>query len=143
MTADQLHALINQARSALVKLEPPIDGEFVLLNRDGYKITITGYRIEGTWLVFDATIINDNTHSIRYSTGDAYLNGWSVFGNYCQDLAPGKKARTQFTFSEIDKADVQRLEDLSELEFTLSIEDLDTLTYWKGIDRVYWNFPIA
>ena len=129
MTADELRAVIVDARAALAKLEPPFDGSKIVYDKNGITISIDGLRIENAgWLYVDMTIINKSDRNINVFIQTPAINGWMVGTTYTSmaNIMSGTNARKSVYFPGIDKeASITALEQVQDFAFSISIKDTE------------------
>lgn len=129
MTREELHTLIDQARTELLKYEIYAgDTDVVLLDADGIKVTLQGYEFSVDKLIINAIIENNGDQELGVSMNDTYINGWDKYISFQQSLATGKKAKYECTIFHMDEVDILSEEDLDTIEFTLKIFDGDFKT---------------
>ena len=131
MTADELRAVIADARAALAALEEPFADKCVVYDDGEIKVTLTGIRRADSngWIYIAATVVNKSDHRINVRLKDTYMNGWKVNEQFAVvlDVAAQKNAKGELQFMKVaDDAEITALDQLEDLAFKVVIQDADT-----------------
>ena len=140
-TAEELIALIDQARNALAELMPPLaDGE-VLYEDENVTITLNGApSIEYGSLVLPIIIVNHTDRNLLISMDNVSINGWDVSGG-TTSVSASKKARTEIDFYDAEEAaELKDVADLEDVTGKLSYFDEDDWNWDFEGTSVTWTF---
>ncbi len=141
MTKDELHAVIDQARQALMAHEVYLDSDKVILDEQGILVTMRAdYMVE--YDAFTTTLIveNNSDKKITLLPENVYVNGWQVYAMGVSDLEPGKKAEGKFFIGTISRANVDDAEDLEDLEFEFNVFDCDAFETVFTSEKIHIAF---
>ncbi len=97
----------------------------VLLDKDGIKVTYTGFDNDTTMGVGFKLLIENNTDkTVTVQTRDETVNGFMVDGVLSADVAAGKKANEVISIwdSDLENSDI---DEIKVYEFKLNISDAD------------------
>lgn len=130
MTADELRAVIADARAALAALEEPFTDKCVVYDDNGIKVTITAVRKSdyNETMFFDVTVVNKSDTKITVRFLDTYINGWKASDDHCyvSNVEAGKNARGEIHFTDLAKeVDVTMPEQIEDFAFKVRIMAAD------------------
>ena len=134
MTDEQLKEQLDATRNELAKRGFVAKKKTVILEQAGIQIYINGdiyIDKDYSWsddyyLYIPVVVINDTTSNISIMVENPSMNGWTTQGADSGTSTPaGKKAKGSLYFS-LEDADVETLEDFTDVEFTLTIYDSST-----------------
>lgn len=137
MTDDEITTIIAAGQAELASRNPaPADGVLhmtegtVLVEQGGILVTLTG-KIEtmGTIMELEVIIENNSSEPIYLNVTGSTVNGWEVFGAGVADIGAGKKKKGDLMFN-LDDAEIDRPDQIEEMELTLSVANADT---WSKI----------
>ena len=124
LSQDELHALIDSARLALVAHDFAADEDMVLLDHPDAKVTMTGIELYDSTLRANQIVENRSDKELVIRIENCYVNGWLVSGLGRTELSAGKKAKDNYSFFRVEDADVAMLEDVADLEFTIIVQEI-------------------
>lgn len=134
MTADELRAVITDARAALARLEPPFDGSRIIYEDNGITVSIDGFHFDSTkWLYVDMTVINRSEHNIHFQLQNTYINGWKVRDSETTIFNVGakKNSRDSIRFThfqeETQLSEIEQIEDFTFTPVVLNADDWSKL----------------
>ncbi len=143
-SVDELHAIINDVRTELLKRELVIGEKTLLFESNGVSLYLTG-DYEDSWAGFQLNVIvindSDKTISVTPDNLKASVNGWDVTCMSSTQVNAGKKLKGYFTFS-LDEADVSSVSEIEEIELRLYIYDQDEWETIATLDPITIQFPI-
>lgn len=142
MSEDQLVALIDDARLALVKYHPSVADGAVLYEDENVRVTLVGAPEVDDYdsLLLNVIIENYSDHNLMICLENVSCNGWSIYDGGVS-VPANKKAKETFDFmSAVTDADLESGEDVQDVEGDLYYFDSDT--YDNIIDPVHvtWTF---
>ena len=131
MTADELRAVIVDARAALAALEEPFTDKCVVYDDSGIKVTVTGIRKDNdlNWYYINVTVVNKSESKISVAFTEPYINGWKVSGSYIfiSEVESGRNAKKEIMFTSLaEEAEIKQLEEIEDFAFVLKITDSET-----------------
>ena len=127
MSQDELHTLIDRARLALLAYDTYTEGDKVILDQEGLKLTLKGIRLDRDRLYLDVVFENDGEKDMGINFDSSYVNGWSKSIGMVSPIAPGKKIKDTLSASKMSEVDVADLNDIEDIEFIL--KPFDGTTY--------------
>lgn len=137
MTDDEISAIIAAGQAELASRNPVSSDDVlhmtegtVLLDQNGILVTLSG-KIEtmGSMMQLEVIIENNSSDPIYLNVTGSSINGWEVFGSGVADIGAGKKKKGDLMFILSD-AEIERPDQIEELELTLSVANADT---WNKI----------
>lgn len=138
MTDEQLKEQFSAIRNELVARGLKAENKTVIVDKDGYQIYINGditVRKMFDWgtdlyLYIPVVVVNSTSQNLNMMVENSSVNGWSVDGNKDWSSVPaGKKAKGNLYFS-LEDAEMETLEDFSDVEFSLRVYDDNS---WKDL----------
>ena len=141
MDASQLVALINQARTALAELLPPVVDGTTLYEDENISITLNGEAyIEYGSLVLPIIVVNHTERNLLISLDNVSVNGWDVSGGTAS-VSAGKKAKEEFDFYDAEEdAELKDVSELTDVTCTISYFDSDDYDWDVEGTVVTWTF---
>lgn len=133
MTDEEIKAIIEAGQAELASRNPVLtDGVLhmtagtVLLDQNDILVTLSG-KIEtmGAMMQLEVIIENNSSDPIYLNVTGSSINGWEVFGVGVADIGAGKKKKGDLMFTLSD-AEIERPDQIEELELTLSVANADT-----------------
>ena len=122
--ADVMMNYGNSEESAVP--EEVIVTETVLLDESGVKITATGLDTNAFMGPELTILIENNTEqNLTVQTRSASVNGYMTDTSISEDIAPGKKANSEISFSSSDLEQCG-IETIADMEFSFHIFDSET-----------------
>ena len=138
MNAEDLNALISQARSMLLELGFYVDTDQPLCDNNGVKITLRDWELDPKTfnLTLNIVVENGTEYPIMASFDNISVNGWEVGGD-TQSVESGKKIKGSMTVYHLDeKAEIKSQEELEDLEFILHVVETESGSYNKIFDDI-------
>lgn len=116
--------------------------ETVLVDQDNIKITATG--IEDGWFGTELKLLieNNSDTGLTFQARNSSVNGYMVDTLMSEDVAPGKKANTELTFSTTGLKDCG-IETMAVMEFSFHIFNTDTWDEYLDTDMITLNTSAA
>ncbi|MEX1376887.1 MAG: hypothetical protein AB1Z23_05335 [Eubacteriales bacterium] len=108
------------------KIKVPTVDEMVLVNEDGYKITLLGF--EESYYGIDMKILLENTTEKELNVGTTYviINGYSMQNSYLLgSVDPNAKLNTSISISD-DELALCDIDEIATIEMVLEVEDYST-----------------
>lgn len=143
MTEEELTALIDEARTALAKLRAGVTENSVLFEDDMIRITYAGTAEMTDYGELDVNIIVENLseHNLGFRLDNTSCNGWAVDGYISNSVPAGKKAKLVFSiYNAAESADLEKVEDLENIEGSISVYDTDSYDSLTEPVAFAWNF---
>lgn len=139
MTDEQLHAVINSARSELAKRELIAADKTVLFEQEGVTIYISGdYTVregvigDAVYLEIKLVVVNETDRNVGISIENPSVNGWDISAPYLSGVSAQKKAKDTLKLNVAD-AEVKTAEDLEDLTLSFRLYDADSYkTFFEG-----------
>lgn len=134
MTDEQLKEQLSAIRNELAIRGLKAENKTVILEEGGIQFYINGdikvdkpYAWSETYnLYIPIVIINNSKSNINMMIENVSVNGWSTSGDDDGGSTPaGKKSKAYLVFALAD-TDVEKLEDFTDVEFTVRIFDTET-----------------
>lgn len=131
MTDNEINAVIEAAKAELDSRNTPEDSDDILMlvDIDDIKVYLTRtYSTLGSKedeffsIQLDGVVENDSEKEITVDIASCSINGWEASGSGIFSTRPGKKQKGSFDIYAY-LADVYSIEEIEELEITLSIWD--------------------
>lgn len=141
MTQEELIALIDNARLELTKYLPEVAEGSVLYEDDNIRLTCTGVELDdyGSLLV-NVIVENFTDHNLSVILQNVSCNGWSIWDATVR-VPANKKAKEAFDFmNAIEDAELEKAEDVQDIEADLGYSDSDTWDRVADGIHVVWNF---
>lgn len=142
MSADELVALIDDARLELTKYLPAVADGTVLYEDENIKITLNGeLEIEYGDLIVPVIIQNYTDRNLIVSFQNASCNGWGV-NEGTVSVNANKKAKDKIDFWNAEEdADLTSIDDVEDITCTIRYFDEDDWKYSVDIEEpVIWLF---
>ena len=142
MSADELVALINDARLELTKYLPAVADGTVLYEDENVKITLNGeLSIEYGSLVVPVIIENYTDRNLIIAMNNSSCNGWDIMEGSISVNA-SKKAKDEITFYGAEEdADLTSVDEVEDITCIIRYFDEDDWNYSVEIDEpVIWLF---
>lgn len=145
MTADELRAVIADARAALAGQVAPYADGFVIYDENDIKVTITGVRWDerNGYFYLDVTVVNRSEHKIYVKLDDDYINGWHVNDSFAStaEFSPKKNGKDSLRFVKLkEDAEVTAMEQIEDLAFHVKIVDSDQYNTLYYTDEMMISF---
>ncbi len=128
MTEEQLVALIDDARLALVKFHPSAVDGTVLYEDESVRLILVGAPEINEYdnLTLRVIVENMTDHNLMVSLENLSCNGWSISDDSISVPAK-KKAKEIFEFYDaVTDAEIEKAEDVQDIEGSLYYFDTDT-----------------
>ena len=138
MTTEELHQLIDEARMELSKRELLIGDSVTILEAENVTISLTGEydALFDEYIELKAVVLNDSEKNVGITLDKVALNGWTVYGGGPNGVDAGKRGKGEFTFSLVE-ADLHSPEEVEDIEFVISLYDLDTFVTFYTTDLIH------
>lgn len=129
MSAEELNALIIQARSKLMELQFYQDTDQPIYDDNGVKVTIRDWELDNKTFLLNIVVENNTNESIAVFFRDTSLNGWMIGEAGSQDIDAGKKKKVTCTYFNVDeKAEVKSSDELEDISFKINIYKMSDRT---------------
>ena len=137
MTADELRAVIADARAALARLDLPFDGSRIIYDDNGITVSIDGFRFDSSkWLYVDMTVINRSEYDIHFELENTYINGWKVSDSETTifNVSAKKNSRDSIRFINfVDETQLSEIDQIEDFTFTPIVKEASNWsTLFKG-----------
>lgn len=142
MSEEQLVALIDDARLALVKYHPSVTDGAVLYEDENVVVTLAGAPEVDDYgsLLLNVVVENHSDHNLMICLENVSCNGWSIFET-AVSVPANKKAKETFDFmGAAEDADLESGEDVQDVEGDLYYFDSDTYDRVAESVHVTWTF---
>lgn len=111
--------------------------EKVFVDDENCAFTISGIEPDGLFgYTLKAELENKTEETLMFSFDDVSVNGYMCDPFWACSVEPGKKAKSDISFSESDFEELE-IEEVEEIEFTLTVYDEND---WSAPDYVQQTF---
>lgn len=143
MSDEELHSIIDGARSELTKRELVAAEDVVLFEQDGVTVYLTGnhdtYGDDSVYLELEVVVVNDADQSLGVGIDSASINGWNVFGGGIPGTDAGKKQKGSLLFC-ISDAEAYSFEEIEDIELDFYVYSEETYETVFSVDTVALHF---